>query len=338
MLLGEAAPGEGEDEVVAAGLVEEGFDAFANGFGGADDGDLALLSEVEVAGEADGPNPEAAPEVGDVVVVAFEGGCGDGVGVGVIVGDEDVPVCADDGFGDLGVGVERIAAVLFAKGGIGLDGAFDEFVGAAGDPVHAALGGELHVGHVADTDPERGVGLLEGSKLHGNVDEVVVAAAEGEALVAEAVHDDLEGLEVDLLGAEEGDVVVGDFKGGDATPDADLETSVAEIVEHADFVDKAERVVEGEEVDEGAEAEVGGALGESGEEGGGGGGHAEAGLVVLGEVVGVEAGLVGGGEKLEAAFVGIGKGFVSSLEVVEEAEGTFRHGRILSLWLVRQGV
>ena len=192
--------------------------------------------------------------------------------------------------------------MLFAEGGVGLDGTFDELVGATGDPVHAAFGGKLDVGEVADADPERGVGLLlVGAELNGDVDEVVVAAAEGEAFVAEAMHDDFKHFEVHLLGAEEGDVVVGDFKGGDAAPNADLEATFAEVVEHADFVDEAEGMVEGEEVDEGAEAEVGGALGEGGEEGGGGGGHAEAGLVVFGEVVGVEAGLrrrrrgVGGG-------------------------------------------
>ena len=65
-----------------------------------------------------------------------------------------------------------------------------------------------------------------------------------------------------------------------------------ELIEHADLLDEPERVVERQAVHAGAQADAPGALAGRGQEEAGHRGQAERRRVVLGQVVGVEAGRV----------------------------------------------
>ena len=111
-----------------------------------------------------------------------------------------------------------------------------------------------------------------------------------EPLLRQPLQDHLERLGEALRPGRRIDAVVADLVRRDAAADAELEPSAAHLVEHADLVDQAQRVIEVDRVDQRPEAQRLGALRDGGEEHAGRGRHAERRRVVLGQVIGVEAG------------------------------------------------
>ena len=114
----------------------------------------------------------------------------------------------------------------------------------------------------------------------------------GQLVGGEALEQDLEGLVEALAPAVPVDLEEPDLDGRHARAHAELQPPVAEVVEHADLLDEPQRVVERQAVDERAEAQRRRALGRGGDEDARRRPVPERRAVVLGQVVGVEAGLL----------------------------------------------
>ncbi len=101
---------------------------------------------------------------------------------------------------------------------------------------------------------------------------------------------------------------------------------MAHLVEHADLVDQPQRVVERQQVDHRPEAKPLGALRNGGQEQAGRRRIAERRVVVLGEVIAVEAGAVVCLDQSEPLLEMAGERQAAVVEVVEDPEA---HGRLL---------
>ena len=141
-----------------------------------------------------------------------------------------------------------------------------------------------------------------------------------EHLVLQPLEDDLEPFLVDLLRLEVVEVEVRHLVGDDAAPHPEIEAAARELIEHAHFLDEPERVVEGQAVDAGAEADVPRALGRRRDEDAGRGREPQRGRVVLGQVIGVEAGRVVSLEEAQAALVELVERHVPPVEMVEDPD------------------
>jgi hypothetical protein len=109
--------------------------------------------------------------------------------------------------------------------------------------------------------------------------------------------------------------------GGDAPPHAVLDAPVAQVVEHAQLLDHPEGVVERQDLHERAETDRARDLCGGRQEHLLVRRHAQVGAVVFGEVVGVEAGLVGDLDEVEPVSEQLaGVGPRNALDVVEDAE------------------
>jgi len=87
--------------------------------------------------------------------------------------------------------------------------------------------------------------------------------------------------------------------GGDAPTDAVVDTPAGQLVEQADVLDHAQRMMDRQDLDERAEADGARDLGGGGQEDLLVRRHAQVGPVVLGQVIGVEAGLVSDPDEVE---------------------------------------
>src|SRR5262249_30920977 len=165
-------------------------------------------------------------------------------------------------------------------------------------------------------------------QIHRQLVEAVEAAGVGEMVVAEPLAEDGQGLEV----ARVVDLGIG-FLAPEvglhypAPPDADLQTSAAQVVEQADLLDQTERMVEGEDVDARAEAHARGALGHAAEEHVLRGRQAvDGGGVVLGEVISVEAGAIEALDLHQPLSVDLVESLARHLLDVNEHSLSERHG------------
>ena len=116
------------------------------------------------------------------------------------------------------------------------------------------------------------------------------------------------------------DAVIGGLDRRDAAPDAEIEASAAELVEHADFLDDPQRMMERKRVDQRAEAQRLRALGDRGQEYAGRGGEPERRRVVLGGVIRVEAAAIVGLDQLQALLIEIRQWNLAAIQVVENTE------------------
>ena len=101
---------------------------------------------------------------------------------------------------------------------------------------------------------------------------------------------------------------------------AELQAAVAEVVEHADLLDEPQRVIQRQAVDERAEAQRRRALGRGGEEDARRRPVPERRAVVLGQVVGVEAGLLVALDEREALLELPADREAALVDVIEDPE------------------
>src|SRR5216684_238110 len=181
--------------------------------------------------------------------------------------------------------------------------------------VIAVLRGELDRVAIAAREPERRIRLL-----HGLVVKLHVLALVVEDIAAAGSKEDIERLAV--AGARLLDVLQSinqGFDGRNAATHAELEPAARELVEHADFVVEAVRVVPGQAERQGPGPQAARALEHRREQ------HArrrvdrERGALVLGEHVGVKAGAVCRGCKLELVRVHLARRALRSFDPVENA-------------------
>ncbi len=88
-----------------------------------------------------------------------------------------------------------------------------------------------------------------------------------------------------------------------AAAEAELQPAAADLVEHADFLEQAQRMIERQHEDHRPEAQPPRALRQGGEKDVGRRRHAERCRVMLGQMIGVEAGAIVGFGDLEAVLV-----------------------------------
>ena len=103
-------------------------------------------------------------------------------------------------------------------------------------------------------------------------------------------------------------------------PDAELEASLAELVEHADLLHHAQRMVERKRIDQGTEAQFVCALRDGGEKHAGRSGEAERRRMMLGGMIGVKAATIVGLDDFQPLRVEGLERKIVPIEVVENAE------------------
>ncbi len=121
--------------------------------------------------------------------------------------------------------------------------------------------------------------------------------------LGQPLHDQLDGLGVDLLRVFGLLAIKGEFDRRRAAAEADLQPAAAELVEHADFLDHPQRMMQRHRVDQRPEAQLPRALRDRGQEHIRRGRHAERRRMMLGEVIGVEAGAIVGLDDFQAILV-----------------------------------
>ncbi len=157
--------------------------------------------------------------------------------------------------------------------------------------------------------------------------------------MGEAVAQSREGVEEDVARLARRDLVVVELERRHAAPDADVEPAVAEVIEHRDLLDQAQRRIERQQIDERAEADAPGRLRDRAEPDARHRHHVERRRVVLGDVIGVEAGVVGGRHVGEAFGQLRVERPVGAVDVVEDAEFHRRGPPVLTAFpLVRARV
>ncbi len=185
------------------------------------------------------------------------------------------------------------------------------------DPIGS---GPLRPGRVPEPVPERRVWLLERLQDHRDLSIGVFRPPVVEHVAGQALEHDLEDLPVDLLGLQVVEVEEGHLVGHDPPPHPEVEPAPGELIEHAHLLDEPERVVERQAVHARPEPDAPGALGGRGQEDPGHRSQAERRRMVLGQVVGVEAGRVVLLEQPEAVLVEVRHRDVPAVEVVEDAQ------------------
>ncbi len=168
--------------------------------------------------------------------------------------------------------------------------------------------------------PDRRVRLLQRRDFHGDVVIRKPLAVKIQDLLRQALQHELEALRIDLLRIRRVLSVIREFDGRGAAAEADIDPPAAQMIEHADFLDQPQRMMQRQRVDQRAEPKLPRALGDRGKEHAGGGRHAERRRMMLGEVIGVEPGLVVGFDELEAILVIVAQRQIVAVEVIENAE------------------
>src|SRR6267378_149283 len=234
---------------------------------------------------------------------------------GLGLGDDHVQRPGEEWRRDVRVVAARIVPVLLPDVAVALEERL-----AIGEPseerrVIAVLRGELDGIAVAAGEPEGRIRLL-----HGLVVKLHVLALVVEDIAAAGSKENVERLAV--AGARLLDALHSinqGFDGRNAATHAELEPAARELVEHADFVVEAVRVVPGQAEGERAEAQAFRALDHRREQ------HArrrvdrERRALVLGDEVGMEAGLVRRGGELQLVLVDLAGRQVRGLDPVEDS-------------------
>jgi hypothetical protein len=150
--------------------------------------------------------------------------------------------------------------------GIGAEERLRSVARRVGDDVHLVGRRPLGAGEVAEAVPERRVRLLEGPEHHRHLAKGVARTPMVQDLAREPLQNDLERLEVDLLGLQVVQVEVRHLVGDDPAADPEVEATARELIEHAHFFDEPEWVVERHAVHARAQPDAPGPLGGGGEE------------------------------------------------------------------------
>ncbi len=214
----------------------------------------------------------------------------------------------------------RVVARFLPFGAIAVGDDAHGFGRRVADHVEAAGRREFGTLRIRQAVPDGRVGALERRQLQRYVLEAVIAALERQRAAAQRLQDHLPRLEVHRLRFRRIDAEMLDLDRRNAAPDAQLEAPAAQLVEHADFLRQAQRVIQGERVDQRAEAQPFGALRDRRQEHAGRGRHAERRSVMLGQVIGVEAGRIVELDQLEPRLVIRVERDVVAVEMVENAE------------------
>ena len=250
------------DEVVGAGRGELGFQELPNRVRTAGDPLAGGQDPVEVR-RALVPGG-AAPEPEQVVEAPVPDGIGpvgDAKRGGVVVGHHHETADADPGQGRVAVPVDFLPHLAEPVGE-----ASRQRRGVQADDVEPTAGGPLGAFRRVDAVPEGRVGFLQRLQLHGHVLEVEELAGEVEGLPRQSLKDEIEALGVDALRLLRVLPEHGQFDGGGAAAEADVQPPAAHLVEHADLFDEPERMVERQRIDQRAEAKPPGPLGHRGQE------------------------------------------------------------------------
>ena len=182
--------------------------------------------------------------------------------------------------------------------------------------------------------PQRRVRLLQGLQLHRDVVILVVLALESQPCVRQPGHEDGQRLVEDGARLSSIDPEVAQLIGRDPAPDAEIQASAREVVQHADFLDEPQGVVEGQQVDERPQTDAPGALRRRGEEQRRGWRHAEGRGVVLGEVIAGEAGGIRGLQELQPLLVELMQGRLAAINPIEQAKSHLSHLCLLCMHAV----
>ena len=142
----------------------------------------------------------------------------------------------------------------------------------------------------------------------------------GQLLRGQALEEDREALVEALAPALPVDVEEADLDRRDAGAHTELQAAAAEVIEHADLVDEPQWVIERQAVDERPQTQRRGALRRGGEEDARRGGVAERRAVVLGEVVGVEPGVLVALDEREALLELLADRQPALVDLVEDPE------------------
>src|SRR6185312_8545655 len=106
------------------------------------------------------------------------------------------------------------------------------------DAIDATLGSEFGAMiAAAQAVPERRMRPLQRRDDDGHVAQMITAAVIVDAILRQALAQDVEGMVVVILRAREIDVIGFELRRRDAAPDADVEATAAEVVEHAQLLD-----------------------------------------------------------------------------------------------------
>src|SRR5207249_4243902 len=116
------------------------------------------------------------------------------------------------------------------------------------------------------------------------------------------------------------DLVIAELERRDAAADADVEPPVAEMIEDADLLREPQRRIEWQEIDQRAEPDALRGARERAEIDARHRHEIERGRVMLGDMQGVDAGLVGGGRESEALVERHRHRPISALDVIEDPD------------------
>ena len=168
-----------------------------------------------------------------------------------------------------------------------------------------------------------GCGFCNGSSSIGTSSKRKMLAAKIECLAGEPLHDQLDGFVVDVpalgrIGAE-----IGKLDRRSAAAETELQPAAAHLIEHADFLNQPQRMIERHREHHRAEAQPPGALRQRGKKHVRRWRHAERRRMVLGEVIGVEAGSIVGLGDLQAVFIKIRQRWAGAVEVIENSKFHF---------------
>src|SRR5436190_9442048 len=172
--------------------------------------------------------------------------------------------------------------------------------------------------------PDRRMRLLQRLELHGDAAEGKSPAFEVEYLLGQPLNHQLDCLSIDLLRVLRIGAVVFKLDRRSAAPEAELQPSAAQLVQHADFLDQPQGMMERHRPHQRPEPQASRALGDSGKKHARRGRHAERRRMVLGDMIGVEPGAVVGLGYFETVLVIVRKRAGISVEVIEDAEFHYR--------------
>src|SRR5713226_8652357 len=165
--------------------------------------------------------------------------------------------------------------------------------------------------------------LLKRLDLHGDIPEAKSLALEIEHLVGQAREHELGRFGVDVLCYLRIRPVIFELDGYGAAAEADFEATAAQLIEHANFLDQAERMVERHRPNQRPETKPLRPLRDGGEEDARRGSHSQRRRMMLGEMIGVEAGAIIGLRYAQAVLVVIRERPARAVEMIEDTEFHF---------------
>ena len=168
--------------------------------------------------------------------------------------------------------------------------------------------------------PDRRMGLLQRLKLHRNIIDREMLAAIIKHLAGQPLHHERDRFGVDLLCLSGIRPIVLKLNRYRAPAEPDLQPSTAHLVEHADFFDQPQRMMQRHRPHQRAEAQSARTLRYGRQENARRRRHAERRRVMLGEMIGVEAGAVVSLGDAQAILVEVGERSAVAVEMIKNAE------------------